>query len=185
MYADDTLTPKEAIRLCTLGSLAQEGPLAYGILVNAVRHFIGHIIEPSLDTMGISLELLKHEGLISSTKGADNAGQVLTVTEAGQKELRLLLTSNIRFAASDLNKLIVALKFRFLHFLEPKDQIIQADLLVEDSDNELSRLSDLLAQHKNDEGYLCRWLENDIDLLNTRLVWLKAFRSSLNESASR
>ncbi|HIE19586.1 MAG TPA: hypothetical protein EYP72_00955, partial [Rhodospirillales bacterium] len=35
MYADNTLTPKEAVRLCALGTLAS-GPVRYSALVNAI-----------------------------------------------------------------------------------------------------------------------------------------------------
>ena len=39
MYADNTLTPRDATRLCALGTLAI-GPSRYSVLVNAVRHFV-------------------------------------------------------------------------------------------------------------------------------------------------
>jgi len=65
MFADNTLTPKEAIRLCALGTLAlAEQPLRYSELASAIRHFTSRITGPSLDIMGTSIELLKFEGLV-------------------------------------------------------------------------------------------------------------------------
>ena len=71
MYADNSLTPREAIRLCALGTLAHETSiwvlvLPYDDLVFAVRHFVSHITGPSLDLMGESIELLRYEGLVES-----------------------------------------------------------------------------------------------------------------------
>ena len=67
MYADNSLTPRETIRLCALGTLAQQTPdneMMYDDLVFAVRHFISRISGPSLDLMGESIELLRYEGLV-------------------------------------------------------------------------------------------------------------------------
>ena len=68
MYADNTLTPKEAVRLCALGTLAS-GPVRYSALATSIRHFISHITGPSLEVMGTSLELLKYEGLVTAVDG--------------------------------------------------------------------------------------------------------------------
>ena len=59
MYADNTLTPKEAARLCALGTLA-DGPLTYEELARSVRHFLDRLQGPILDVMGSSIELLKY-----------------------------------------------------------------------------------------------------------------------------
>ena len=68
MYSDSTLTPREAIRLCALGTLAgrsqaTSSPMTYDELASAVRHFVSRITGPSLDLMGESIELLRFEGL--------------------------------------------------------------------------------------------------------------------------
>ena len=147
MYADNTLTPRDATRLCALGTLAL-GPLRYSALVNAVRHFVSRVMGPSLDLMGNSIELLKYEGLVAPVDGegmADDA--TLAITGDGMTELRALLRANMRSASSDLNKLVVTLKFRFLHFLDTRDQRDQADILVEVCGNELARLDDLREHH--------------------------------------
>ena len=62
MFADHTLTPKEATRLCALGSLARS-PMTYSALAMAIRHFIGRGLGPTPEIMGHSLELLKNEGI--------------------------------------------------------------------------------------------------------------------------
>ncbi|HYN38325.1 MAG TPA: hypothetical protein VES39_03645, partial [Rhodospirillales bacterium] len=70
MYADQTLTPKEAIRLCALGTLAL-APMRYGELAVSIRHFISRVIGPTPEIMGHSLELLKYEGLVETVEGSD------------------------------------------------------------------------------------------------------------------
>ena len=153
MYADNTLTPKEAVRLCALGTLASE-PMRYSALANAIRHFVSHITGPSLEVMGTSLELLKYEGLVTAVDGIgmeDDA--VLKITESGDAELRALLTANVRAQASEMNKLIVALKFRFLHLLDETGQRNQADILIEGQEMELARLDQLRQHHGQVHGY--------------------------------
>src|ERR1700754_4992348 len=112
MYADNTLTPKEATRLCALGTLAVE-PMRYSELATSVRHFIGRILGTSLDLMAPSIELLKYEGLVRPVngKGMEDDAE-LAITDKGQVELHSLLTANLRSGATELNKLIISLKFR-------------------------------------------------------------------------
>lgn len=180
MYADNTLTPKEAIRLCALGTLAA-GPLRYSALANSIRQFVGHTLGPSLDLMGTSVELLKYEGLIEAIDGEGMADDAeLRVTEAGRRELRALLTARLRLGAAELNKLIVALKFRFLHLLEEDDRRAQADHLIEVCENELARLDTLRQHHGGDPGFLVAWLDHDIEQTEKRLVWLKDFHAALD-----
>ena len=63
MYRDNTLIPSEAVRLLALGILAtRECP--YAELAHEVRHFVGHVVGPSLDLVGAPIEVLKIEGLI-------------------------------------------------------------------------------------------------------------------------
>ena len=176
MFSDNTLTPKEAIRLCALGTLAM-APMSYAALATSVRDFVSHVIGPSPEVMGHSIELLKYEGLVESAETRGDA--LLRVTEAGRAETRLLLTANVRAAATELNKLIIALKFRFLHLLEPADQYEQADLLVEASEQELARLDDLRQRHAGDDGYLIPWLDHDVGLLEARLAWLTELRDRI------
>ena len=86
----------------------------------------------------------------------------------------------MRPAATEISKLVVALKFRFLHLLDKNEQSIQVELLIEMTENELARLNDLNQYHANEEGYLVGWLNHDISLLEERLKWLENFRKILS-----
>ncbi|MEO5336480.1 MAG: hypothetical protein H7841_06260 [Magnetospirillum sp. WYHS-4] len=179
MFSDHTLTPKEAIRLCALGTLAG-GPQRYGALAHAIRHFVSRITGPSSEIMGTSIELLRYEGLVATVSGSgmeDDAELILT--DQGRRELHGLLTANVRAAATELNKLVVALKFRFLHLLERPDQEAQVDLLIEACDKELARLDDLRHHHAEEPGFMADWLDHDIGQLESHLAWLQDLRSSL------
>lgn len=176
MYADNTLTPKEATRLCALGTLATQS-MSYAELAGAVRHFISHMIGPSLDVLGTSIELLKYEGLVDA-EGQDD-GAILTITDAGRDELNTLLTANVRGAANEFNNLIIALKFRFLHLLGLDEQRTQADLLLDASEIELGRLLDLRSHHSDEPGLLANWLDHEIAQVEDRIQWLEALEAEL------
>ena len=123
--------------------------------------------------MGTSIELLKYEGLVTATEGKgleDNA--VLTISDAGREELATLLTARIRAQSNDMNKLIMALKFRFLHLLPKDDRLDQIDLLLEAAEGEAARLQSLRDHHAADPGLLNVWLDHDIDALEQRIKWL-------------
>ena len=174
MFADQTLTPKEALRLCALGTIAA-GPMHYAVLAGAVRNFCGRVLGPSLDLMGPSMELLRYEGLIEARDGKGMEDDALvTITTAGQTELKTLLTARVR-PASDLTKLIVALKFRFLHLLDATEQKTQIEMLRDASEQELARLEDLRESEAASGEALGAWLDHDIDLLRQRIAWLEAF----------
>lgn len=180
MFTDNTLTPKEAVRLCALGMIARQC-MRYSDLAGAVRHFIGRVAGPQLDLMGTSIELLRYEGLIEAVDGLgmeDNAQ--LSITPAGQRELRSLLTARLRPGA-DLSKLIIALKMRFLDLLDRDEQLAQADLLIDMVEGELARLVDLHGAFAGDgDGcHLLDWLDHDITQLEGRLTWLEDFRARL------
>lgn len=182
MYPDNTLTPKEATRLCALGSLAvADEPLHYRALATTVRHFMDRVLGPSLDLMAPSIELLKYEGLIRPVEGqgfSDDA--TFTLTEQGHDALQRLLTAQIRNQATDLNKLIIALKFRFLHFLGKQDQLTQVDMLLEYFEAELARLDDLRQFYSGNGGYLPAWLDHDVAQVENRLNWLGDFRKTIS-----
>ncbi len=178
MFADQTLTPKEAIRLTALGTLAL-GPMSYGTLAEAIRHFVSRVIGPSQEIMGHSIELLKYEGLVETIDGTGDAA-ILGLTEVGRHELFTLLTANLRAADTSLNKLVVALKFRFLHLLECEDRRAQVDLLVDVCEQQLARLDDLRQHHAVDAGFLVAWLDHDIEQLEHRLAWLLDLRDRID-----
>jgi DNA-binding PadR family transcriptional regulator len=176
MYADNTLTPKEAIRLCALGTLAGGGML-YADLATEVRHFISRITGPSLELMAESIELLRYEGLVDAEGGEEHLDNAkVTITESGREVLQNLLVANLRPGNSDLNELIIALKFRFLHLLSDDDREHQMEILVEACETDLARLEDLRDHHAQDPGYLLDWLDHDIGRLKSRLAWLNDFR---------
>ena len=178
MYADNTLTPKEAARLCALGTLAS-GEMTYGELAAAARHFMDRVQGPSLDIMGTSIELLKFEGLVKTRAGEGDAA-VLAITDAGRVELHDLLVADVRPGATDLNKLIIALKFRFLDTLSDTEQQAQADTLIDTAETELARLADLRDHHDGENGYLCDWLDYEIAGFQSRIDWLTRFKAGLN-----
>lgn len=184
MYRDKTLIPTEAIRMLALGILAGER-MRYAELARTVRHFASRIVGPSLDILGTSLELLRYEGLVEPVPDGEHAGggladdALLTITAAGRAELHTLLCSNVRAPIDDINKLVVALKMRFLHLLAPEEQREQVLGLIELCDSERTRLEDLLDHHGAEPGHLRPWLEHDITQLNARIDWLTRFRDTL------
>lgn len=164
MYADNTLTPREAIRLCALGLLAG-GPQPYDEIVFAVRHFVSRMTGPSLDLMGESIELLRYEGLVA---GED--GKPLVITGAGHAVLKELLRANVRAGSGAMNDLVIALKIRFLHFLSAEERRVQAELMIEACESELARIEDVTV---DESGYLDAWLAIEADRLNARIAYLK------------
>ena len=172
MYRDKTLIPTEAIRLSALGILT-EGPRRYAELAGMVRHFASRVMGPSLDILGSSIELLRLEGLIEPVAGGGIAEDaMLRITPAGQAELVTLLKSRVRSPVDDLNKLVVALKMRYLHLLPPEDQREQFDLLIEATEGEIARLTDLKSHHGG--GLLAEWLDHDIVQLQSHRDWFAA-----------
>jgi DNA-binding PadR family transcriptional regulator len=172
MFADQTLTPKEAVRFCALG-LAAEAPRHYAALAGGVRHFCGRIAGPSLDLMGTSIELLRYEGLVQAVEGNGMEDDALfTVTDAGRKMLHTLLTARLR-PASDLSKLVVALKMRFLHLLQGDDRQGQIDMLIDVTETELARLEDLAATGADEGALFARWLDHEIEQSRQHLAWLE------------
>ena len=176
MYRDNSLMPKEALRLTVLGTLLMAGRIRYGDLAAEVRHFTGCIVGPSLELMGTSLEMLRVEGLIEALAGSgmeDNA--LLGLTAEGRQAFEVLMAAQVRTPSSDdLNKLVIALKLRFLHLLEPSAQREQVDALIALNEIELARLTDLAGHHGDDPGLLVSWLEHDIAQAEARLRWLRA-----------
>jgi len=183
MYRDNTLIPSEAVRLLALGILAGK-PVSYADLAREVRHFTGRIVGPSLDLVGAPLEVLKVEGLVQNQGGREDdpedENQLLEITEQGRSELLRLLSANLRPQVSDLNKLIVALKIRFLHLMPPADQRVQAELLHDITERELARLLDLRDYHSGEEGQLRAWLDLEIAQSQARLDWAARLRGSLS-----
>jgi DNA-binding PadR family transcriptional regulator len=179
MYPDHSLMPKEAVRLAALAHLA-ERPMTYGDLAAHVRGFISRIMGPSLELMGASIELLRYEGLVTSSDGAtSDDSRLLSLTDAGNAEFHSLLTASVRAPFNDINRLVVALKMRFLHLLPSEERRAQADILAAASETELARLKDLESEGEAGEQPFAAWLAQEIALVETRLSWLREFRAGL------
>ncbi len=177
MYRDNTLIPSEAIRLLALGILATR-QCPYAELAHEVRHFVGHVVGPSLDLVGAPIEVLKVEGLIEEAEAQAQAadgetGRPLCITDAGREELDRLLSSNVRAPVSDINKLIITLKMRFLHLLAPADRRLQAEMMIEMCERQLARLTELRGHHEDAPGHLPSWLDHEIDQTRERLGWFR------------
>lgn len=181
MYRDNSLMPKEAVRLAVVGTLLQHGQMRYADLAAAVRHFLDRIMGPSLDLMGTSLEMLRYEGVIRAVDGMgmeDNA--LLEVTEPGRADFDTLMRANVRAPSTDgFNKLVIALKLRFLHMLDVESQREQVDLLVLLHEQERARLADLKKRHADDTGYLDAWLDHDLTQADERIAWFSGLLSRL------
>lgn len=184
MYQDNSLLPREAVRLAALGTLA-ETPMTYAALAADVRNFASRVAGPSLELMGTSIEMLRYEGLVRPVDGAEDGDTDtdLTLTDDGREELLQLLRAQLRPPLSDVNKLIVALKFRFLHLLPEDDQRTQLAMLVESCETDLARLVDLRGQYSDYPGHLIAWLDQEIGIVEGRLEWLRGFMGRLNSES--
>lgn len=180
MYRDNSLIPSEAIRLLALGVLAG-GEKSYAELAAEVRHFVSHITGPSLELVAAPLELLKVEGLVDAgEEGEEPDAELLSLNQAGRAELHTLLAANVRAPISEVNKLIIALKLRFLHLLPPAERRLQAEVLMELSERELARLTQLRAHHAGDKGHLVAWLDQEIAQVEARLAFFRGLVAALD-----
>ena len=183
MFRDNSLMPKEAIRLSALGLLSQ-GAKSYASVANEVRHFTTRFWGPTLDIMASSIELMRLEGLIESvTEDGNNAdgAAILRLTDAGRAELRDLLSATVRAEASDFSKLAIALKLRYMHLLPAAEQREQTEALIEMRQSEAARLIDLRASHADEGGYFLNWLDREIDRSQNDRAWLEDLAASLSE----
>lgn len=168
MFRDKTLIPTEAIRVLALGLLA-ERPRRYAELAQELRRFIGLVLGPSLDMLAPSLELLRFEGLAAAE--GDGADAALSITAKGRGELMTLLRANVRAPVNDTNRLVIALKFRFLELLPPAEQKAQLALLADLYETERGRLEELRAQ--NGAAAFAAWLDHEIAQIGERIEWLE------------
>ena len=181
MYPDHSLMPKEAVRLAALGMLAEK-PLAYAQLAASIRDFTSHIMGPNLDLMGSSIQLLAAEGLIAPVGGGAWRGEAinpdtrLAITPEGRRELESLLLATVRTPFNDINKLVVALKMRFLGLLHPDSRKAQIALIAAGLEGEIARLASLRARRVGEAGAddtLVAWLDHDISQIEASLKWFE------------
>lgn len=182
MYPDHSLMPKEAIRLAALGMLAEK-PMAYAQLAAAIRDFTSHIMGPNLDLMGTSIQMIVAEGLVAPVGGGVWRGEPigpdtrLAITDDGRRVLDGLLGATVRTPFNDINKLVVALKMRFLGLLGPDRRRDQMALIGASLESEIARLAALRARRhaeSSDDDALVAWLDHDIDQLSASLAWFRA-----------
>jgi hypothetical protein len=162
MFRDQTLLPAEAVRLAALGLLA-EGPRRYGDLATEIRHLIALAVGPSLDLMGSSIELLRHEGL------ATREDDLLKLSAAGAASLKKLLKAPLRAPSNDASRLVLLLKLRFLRQLDAAEQTAQRHQIADSLSTELVRLEELRRLHAGAAPALGDWLDRDIRDLRDRI----------------
>lgn len=181
MFRDNSLIPTEALRLAMLGFLA-EGPKRYADLAATVRRFASRMAGPSLDLLAPSLELLRFEGLVAPMDGESmEDNPALRLTDDGRTALLGLLSANMKPLANDLNKLVVALKLRFLNLLDREDQLVQLEMLEDLYRNERARLIDLKANEEAAimDGLLPAWLDQEIVQAEARIAWCQEMQARL------
>ena len=130
---------------------------------------------PSLDLLAPSIELLRFEGLVEPIEGQgmeDDA--IVAITDDGRAAFRQLMVARLR-VASDLSKLVTALKFRFLHMLEAEDRHVQADQLLDAAEQEVNRLLDLRQHDHAYGGDFEAWLDLEISQAEPRLKWIEDY----------
>jgi len=164
-FRDQSLIPTEAVRLTALGELAR-AEMSLGALSAAVRGFVSRLMGPSLDVLGLSIEQLRYEDLVEPRGKRAGPGQslsadtMLALTGKGREKLCDMLRSPVRAPMTDLSKMVVALKMRFIDLLPEEDRAAQVEQLVEMAEMEIARLQDLAA--RNVDGLLGEWLAHDI-----------------------
>ena len=77
---------------------------------------------------------------------------------------------------TDMSKLVIALKMRFMELLEPVERRDQIDLMIDACELELARLNDL-RDPAADATLFQEWLDQDIASGEARLAWLRDLRS--------
>ena len=171
MYRDNSLIPRETIKMAALGALI-ERERSYDDIANEVRSFISRIVGPSLELMGTSIELLKVEGLIETVNHNDkDDASLLRLSPAGLQELKEYLRSNLKSGGSELNKLVIALKLRFIDILNDDERRDQFLAIRDIYHNEKRRLDDLKNQTTWLTGFLLESIELDLYVVNKRIEW--------------
>lgn len=157
--------------MAALGALVAR-PRSYADIASEVRQFAARIVGPSLDLLGTSIELLKLEGLIAPVgDGLDRDAEMLGLTQEGRLALEAYLKTNIRPGTSDLNKLVIALKLRFIDVLGKEERLDQLLGLKRMYEGEQARLRDLADHGEWSDGLMANWLEIELDMVARRIQW--------------
>ncbi|MDB5409384.1 MAG: hypothetical protein JWL84_4296 [Rhodospirillales bacterium] len=167
-----SLFPAEALRLAALGMLA-ENPRGYGELAAEISEFASHVAGPSLDLLGTSIELLRYEGLIEAIGGgiAEEAA-LLDLTATGRAALSQLLRASLAAPASQINRLFVALKLRFLPLLPERERRRQLGLIAAWYRTEHERVVALRGRHAESAPEFLVWLDHEAAQIRAHIDWL-------------
>lgn len=185
MLRDTPLLPVEALRLAALGMLA-EAPRRYGDLAAEIQHFTSHITGPSLELMGTSLELLRVEGLIAAAGHGTEDNALLSLTDAGRAALADLLRAGLKPPpGNSFNRLLLALKLRFLQLMPAADQVQQIGLIAAWYRAELERIEELHRRQSASPSLFLRWLDQEIAAIRLRLDWLTELAGSVQLRSGR
>ncbi len=124
---------------------------------------------------------MRLEGLIETVEDGETPGDaLLRLSDGGESELHELLSATVRVQANDFNKLVIALKLRFLDLLPPGERRDQVDTMIEMREGELARLRDLRAAHADEGSHFVRWLDHDIDRCGRDIAWLRNLRDEID-----
>jgi len=157
--------------MAALGALVTRAR-SYADIAAEVREFAARIVGPSLDLLGTSIELLKLEGLIAPVGDeTDRDSEMLRLTGDGRLALEAYLKTNIRPGTSDLNKLVIALKLRFIDVLGAEERLDQLEGLKRMYEGEQARLRDLAGHDEWSEGLMPNWLDIELDMVARRIEW--------------
>lgn len=176
MYRDKSLLPQQAIRLAALGALML-APQRYADLATELRQFSGLVVGPSLDLLGSSIELLRYEGLIAAVDGegmADNA--TLDLTDAGRAHFQVLMDAPLRAPMNDVTRLVILLKLRFVHLLDPVAQQEQLEILIDLLEGERARSAEIAERFAGSNPFIHHWMAAEIANLDRRLEVLRRCR---------
>jgi len=180
MYRDRSLIPTEAVRLVALGLLAEQAR-PYAELAAGARALVAALSGPSLDLIGPPIELLRLEGLVEAGDDADP----LVITPAGRAALDDLLQANVRGLGADFDRLVVALKLRFLPLLGPVERAEQVALLLDTAGADRARLAALRGDLGGASPALAAWLALEVDALDRRIAWLEGTLAAAGGAPAR
>ena len=169
--------------MAALGALIEQDR-RYADIASEIHQFTARIVGPSLNFLGTSIEVLRLEGLIETVGGDadEHDAEWLRLTGTGRRAFKEYLQASIRLGDSDFNRLVIALKLRFITVLEAEERLEQLEGLKSLYERECARLDDLARQEAWSCGLLPDWLAFERDVASQRITWcgrlIEASRSS-------
>lgn len=198
----ESVTPKVAQRLCALGELLMRGPQRYSVLSQNVRGFITQVTGPNPQLAQSPLELLRFDGLVEDIGSGDHRGighggdghggdgnggdgnggdgdtadeALFQVTAEGRDAFRNLMMQG-KAATSEITRLMMMMRLRFLHLLPTDDQAALLQSLIQQFDLEGQRLQALRDYIGDEPGSLPGWLDHYIGQQRDRMRWLRTLQ---------